>query len=113
MRKHKSTTNLLRFPEARATQSAPTPEAKLAGLPSLYEPISRDRAVLLCEAISYRFRDDSFGLEAVLGLICAIADSEGAAERFITARTALFELTVGNLNYKRVDAYFQEAIRQN
>jgi len=63
-----------------------------------FDSISRDRTILLCDAINQAFRNDAFGLEAVLTLIRAIADPEGDSEKFATAKTALFQITIGNLN---------------
>ncbi len=55
--------------------------------------------MLLCDAISHAFREDAFGLEAVLTLIRGIADPEGDPEKFSTAQTALQAITIENLRH--------------
>ena|SRR6266571_3056874 len=92
---------LLHFPN-RTEQATPTVHDRVDAIQKMlanvrYDPISRERTLLLCDAINHAFRDDAFSLEAVLSLIRAIADPEGDPEKFTTAQTAIHAITIENL----------------
>src|SRR5882762_6489088 len=89
---------VLHFPN-RTEQPTPTVHDQVDAIQKMlasvrYDPISRKRTLLLCDAINHAFREDAFGLEAVLTLIRAIADPEGDAEKFTTAQTAIQQITI-------------------
>jgi hypothetical protein len=93
---------LLQFP-TNTESPTPTVHDKLDAIQAMlanvrYDSISRDRTLLLCDAINHAFREDAFGLEAVLSLIRAIADPDGDPEKFSTAQTAVHSITIENLS---------------
>ena|SRR2546423_13109381 len=93
---------VLQFPESHTNNPISTVQDRADAIQKMladvrFDSISRQRTILLCEAINQAFHDDAFGLEAILTLIRAIADPEGDPEKFSTAQTALFEITIGNL----------------
>jgi hypothetical protein len=94
---------VLHFPDRTVTEPAtPTVHDRVDAIQKMlanvrYDSISRKRTMLLCDAINHAFREDAFGLEAVLTLIRAVADPKGDPEKFTTAQTAIQAITIENL----------------
>jgi hypothetical protein len=83
-------------------------------LATLYDPISHKRVILLADILQQGLGADHVSVEALLALICAVADPEGDGEKFQTAKTALMQLSLMNNDYNRIDsAYTQQVLQDN